>query len=142
MTSKDSKSGSFDFDLRLRGARYVILALFVALGIRFYFLQVAQYRNYTQLAESNRIREIPIIAPRGAILDRNGTFLVDNTPAFNIIVLSPRIEDGYRPNTRLDSEIRNGPANGNRSAERGKRDYSRPRLEEAPIPGQPGMERF
>jgi penicillin-binding protein 2 len=86
MSKKNPKEVSMDFELRVSVVQYLVLAIFIVLGIRFYVLQVARHDQYQNLAENNRIRDIPLIAPRGAILDRNGKLLVDNTPAFNIIV--------------------------------------------------------
>lgn len=86
MSKKNPKEVSMDFELRVSVIQYLVLAVFVVLGIRFYVLQVARHEQYQNLAENNRIRDIPLIAPRGAILDRNGKILVDNTPAFNIVV--------------------------------------------------------
>jgi len=74
------------FEVRLYAVQYLILAVFVALGIRFYVLQVGRHQLYEQAAENNRIREIPILATRGHILDRYGRILVDSTPAFNVVV--------------------------------------------------------
>ncbi|MFL6214934.1 MAG: penicillin-binding protein 2 [Blastocatellia bacterium] len=82
-----------NFELRLHGIQYLILVILVALGIRFYFLQVSQHDVYVARAENNRIREIPILASRGLILDRNKVVLVDNTPAFNIVVMPEDITD-------------------------------------------------
>ncbi len=70
----------------MRGLQYLVLAIFIMLGFRFYVLQVTRHNDYKARAENNRIRDIPILAPRGAILDRNGVVLVDNTPAFNVVV--------------------------------------------------------
>jgi len=64
-----------------------VLAVFIALGIRFYVLQVARHEDYQARAENNRIRDIPIPAPRGAILDRYENVLVDNSSAFNVVVI-------------------------------------------------------
>ncbi|HJZ67447.1 MAG TPA: penicillin-binding protein 2 [Blastocatellia bacterium] len=86
MSSSNLKDEGFNLELRVYVIQYLILAVFIALGIRFYVLQVARHDDYQARAENNRIREIPIPAPRGAIFDRNGNVLVDNTPAFNIIV--------------------------------------------------------
>lgn len=86
MSSSNLKDAGFNLELRVYAIQYLILAVFIALGIRFYVLQVARHDDYQARAENNRIREIPIPAPRGAIFDRNGNVLVDNTPAFNIIV--------------------------------------------------------
>src|SRR5687768_11771458 len=86
MSKKNPKDSSYDFELRLYGIQYLILVIFIALGIRFYVLQVVRHDDFQQRAENNRIREIPILAPRGAILDRSENVLVDNTPASNIIL--------------------------------------------------------
>jgi penicillin-binding protein 2 len=83
---KGKKEESYDFEARLYVIQYLVLAIFIFLGIRFYVLQVPRHEDFRQRAENNRIREIPIVAPRGNILDRNGNVLVKNTPAFNIIV--------------------------------------------------------
>lgn len=86
MSSKSAKDDAFNIELRVYVIQYLVLVVFIALGIRFYVLQVARHEDYQARAENNRIREIPIPAPRGQILDRNGNVLVDNTPAFNVVV--------------------------------------------------------
>lgn len=93
MSKKNPKEASMDFEMRVSVIQYLVLAIFIVLGIRFYVLQVARHDQYRSLAENNRIRDIPLVAPRGAILDRNGKLLVDNTPAFNIIVYPEDITD-------------------------------------------------
>jgi penicillin-binding protein 2 len=81
------KDGNRGFELRLSVFQYIALAIFVALGIRFYILQVGHHQYYEEQAENNRIREYPIIAPRGKILDRTGKIvLVNNNSAFNVLV--------------------------------------------------------
>jgi len=86
MSSNNLREDRFNVELRVYVIQYMVLAVFIALGIRFYVLQVARHDDYEARAENNRIREIPIPAPRGAILDRNGNVLVDSTPASNIVV--------------------------------------------------------
>jgi penicillin-binding protein 2 len=86
MSSTNLRDEEFNPEVRVYVVQYLVLAVFIALGIRFYVLQVARHDDYQARAENNRIREIPKPAPRGAILDRNGNTLVDNTPAFNIVV--------------------------------------------------------
>ena len=53
----------------------------------FWKLQVLDSDYYGQLAERNRIRSIPVIAPRGRMLDREGRVLVDNYPSFSVLLL-------------------------------------------------------
>jgi penicillin-binding protein 2 len=64
--------------VRLSIVGVIIVALFSALFVRLWFLQVASGGSYAAAAQSNRIREIQTEAPRGRILDRNGKVLVDN----------------------------------------------------------------
>lgn len=86
MSSKNGRDESQNFEARLYAIQYVVFAVFAVLAIRFWVLQIAHHETYIQQAENNRTREIPIAAPRGAILDRNGHLLVDNTPAYNVLV--------------------------------------------------------
>src|SRR5438128_12513182 len=53
----------------------------------FWKLQVIDSDKYLQMAERNRVRSIPIIAPRGRMLDRDGRVLVDNRPSFSVLLL-------------------------------------------------------
>ncbi|HKP86764.1 MAG TPA: penicillin-binding protein 2 [Blastocatellia bacterium] len=87
MSSKNQrKEDTHNFEMRLYSIQYLVLAIFVMLGIRFYILQVTRHDDYVARAENNRIRLIPIPAPRGQILDRNGVLLVDNKPAANVVI--------------------------------------------------------
>jgi penicillin-binding protein 2 len=91
---KNKREETHNFELRLYVVQYMVLAMFIGLGIRFYFLQVPRHEDYRARAENNRIREIPIPAPRGKILDRSGKVIVDNTPAYNIVVTPEDIPKG------------------------------------------------
>src|SRR5512137_1362867 len=53
----------------------------------FWKLQVIDSEKYSSMAERNRVRYIPIIAPRGRMLDRDGVPLVDNRPSFSVLLL-------------------------------------------------------
>ena len=67
--------------------------MFLLLILRLWYLQVISSDRYLNLAEKNRIRYIPIAAPRGPIYDRDGKLLVQNRPAFTISVLRQEIDD-------------------------------------------------
>jgi penicillin-binding protein 2 len=41
---------------------------------------------YSQQAERNRIKSLPILAPRGKILDRDGRVIVDNHSSFSLLL--------------------------------------------------------
>ena len=64
-----------------------ILAAFIVVMARLYYLQIEQGDLYNKLADSNRVRYLEIIAPRGNILDRKGREMVTNRPSFNVIWL-------------------------------------------------------
>lgn len=65
----------------------VVAALFGILGIRLFDLQVVRSETYRRLSEENRIRVVPVDAPRGHILDRNGEVLVCNRPSYVVSVV-------------------------------------------------------
>ena len=72
---------------RLAVASYVIVGMVGVLLLGFWKLQVIDSDKYAQWAERNRVRSIPIIAPRGRMLDRDGRVLVDNRPSFSVLLL-------------------------------------------------------
>ena len=78
MFGRDEKVSS----IRLTAVQYIILVIFLMLAYGLWRLQVMQSDFYAQLAEKNRIRNVPILAPRGKILDREGRVIVDNYPSF------------------------------------------------------------
>ncbi len=74
-----------------------ILAAFMVVMARMYYLQIEQGDYYSKLADSNRVRYLEIIAPRGNILDRKGREMVTNRPSFNVIWLreSNQLNDAW-----------------------------------------------
>ncbi len=75
---KNHQTEQHNFKVRLTIMGIVALLAFVALSVRFYYLQVHRYGYYHTLAESNRISVVPITPNRGLILDRNGLVLAHN----------------------------------------------------------------
>lgn len=72
--------------LRLGIVGIVAVSLFAALFARLWFLQVLTGGEHELAAERNQRRVIPVPAPRGRILDRDGTVLVDNR-ASNVVTV-------------------------------------------------------
>ncbi|NJL96011.1 MAG: hypothetical protein HC915_20905, partial [Anaerolineae bacterium] len=64
----------------------MILAIFLLLVSRLYYLQFMEGASYRQDAEENRLQTLPLPAARGAILDRDGEILARNVPAFNVTI--------------------------------------------------------
>jgi len=72
---------------RAHGA-YVIIALFMGvLAAAFFRVQVLRSDTWELQAESNRLRQLPVPAPRGTIYDREGRILADNVPGYAITLL-------------------------------------------------------
>src|ERR1044071_314162 len=72
--------------VRLRLIQAVILLLLGVLAVRLYVLQVVNGAKYAEVAENQRIRLLPIPAPRGDILDRDGHVLVNSAPIYSILL--------------------------------------------------------
>jgi penicillin-binding protein 2 len=72
---------------RLAVVSYVIVGMIGLLLVGFWKLQIIDSDKYSQWADRNRIRSIPVIAPRGRMLDRDGRVLVDNYPSFSVLLL-------------------------------------------------------
>src|ERR1700734_1054284 len=79
--------------IRLTAAQYMVLGIFLLLAYGLWRLQVMQSDLYATLADKNRIRNVPILAPRGKILDRNGRVIVDNYPSFSALLLRDSSRD-------------------------------------------------
>jgi penicillin-binding protein 2 len=67
--------------------QYVIVAVLLVLLSGLWRLQVVGAQNYRILAEQNRIRKVPILAPRGKLFDREGRLLVDNYPSVSCFLV-------------------------------------------------------
>src|SRR6267378_2835804 len=89
MFARDEKVSA----IRLTAVQYIILVIFMILAYGLWRLQVMQSDVYAQLAEKNRIRNVPILAPRGKILDREGRTIVDNYPSFSALLLRDSSRD-------------------------------------------------
>jgi penicillin-binding protein 2 len=91
--------------IRVGTIQVIAFVLLTILGARLYYLQVVKGEYYSDKAENQRIRLIPIPAPRGAVFDRNGKILVDSRPTYNVtlsnepikkIDVSERVDDYAR----------------------------------------------
>jgi penicillin-binding protein 2 len=78
---------------RLTAVQYIILGVFLLLAYGLWKLQVSESSMYASLAEQNRIRNVPILAPRGKIIDRNGRTIVDNYRSVTALLLRDSSRD-------------------------------------------------
>ena len=80
---------------RARIARALLLVSFATLAGAFFRTQVLESASYVQLAENNRLREVPLPGSRGIIYDRTGEIIAENLPGYSVSILSPT-EDSLR----------------------------------------------
>ncbi|HEU0299912.1 MAG TPA: penicillin-binding transpeptidase domain-containing protein, partial [Longimicrobium sp.] len=72
---------------RSLGAIFAVTFIIAVLLTAFFHTQVMAGEQYAQRSEENRLRGIPIPAPRGTILDRNGEVVATSITAYSIAVL-------------------------------------------------------
>src|SRR3989449_6854528 len=96
-------------DRRLRVARAVVWLIIGVFVVVFFRTQILEHGKYRLQSELNRLRPIPLPAPRGLIMDRNGKVLAENVPGYTVSLL-PGDEDSLRatlhrlaPLVKLDS---------------------------------------
>src|SRR5256885_14674551 len=82
-------------DRRLRVARAVVWAVMGLVVAVFFRTQILEHGKYRLQSEQNRLRPIPLPAPRGIIMDRNGRILAENVPGYTVSLL-PGDEDSLR----------------------------------------------
>jgi penicillin-binding protein 2 len=73
--------------LKLTVVQYGILLVMLALIAQLWRLQVLGAENFRNLAEQNRIRKVPILAPRGKLFDRENRLVVDNYPSVSCFLV-------------------------------------------------------
>ncbi|HEX6039859.1 penicillin-binding protein 2 [Longimicrobium sp.] len=80
----------FQADTRQRrtlGAMFAVSFIIATLLTAFFHTQVVAGEQYAKRSEENRLRGIPIPAPRGTILDRNGEVVATSITSYSIAVL-------------------------------------------------------
>lgn len=85
-----------DTTLIRRRTAALLLLVFAALGLlhlRLFDLQVLHGREWRDLAENNRLRRLPLPAPRGWIYDRRGRVLAENLPTWEVLLYPDEAED-------------------------------------------------
>jgi len=85
------------FLLAQRGAIAVRVlgSIFALLTLQFFRLQVLEYDRYQLRSESNRLRPVPLTAPRGTIRDRAGRVIAENVPGYSVLLVAEQ-QDSLR----------------------------------------------
>lgn len=90
---KDHWSEQRIFDQRVLAAGVIIVTLTLTLMARLFLLQVLRHDYYTELSQGNRVRNEPISAARGLILDRNGEVIASNQSAYQLELVPEEVPD-------------------------------------------------
>ena len=112
-----------------RRARMSTLALvlgFLFLIGAFFKTQVIQNRQYVMQSEENRLRPIPLPAPRGVIYDRHGAVIAENLPAYSVSITAPTVDSLRGALSQLASTLQLDPAQISAAIRRYRRAPTRP----------------
>src|SRR5215217_5057 len=116
------------YDVRRRGrtANVLICGVLVFLLSAFFNAQVLRNEQLFMQSEENRLRQIPLPAPRGIIYDRNGKPIADNVVGYSVAVLA-QSEDSLRGVMgRLRGTIRMTDRQFEQAIQRYRKDRGRP----------------
>jgi len=94
-----------DVQRRARMASAVLFLAFVFLGGSFFRTQILQHAHYVLQSEFNRLREVPIPAPRGVVYDRRGAIIAENIPGYSVSLLAPNADSLRAALQRLSGTI-------------------------------------
>ena len=82
---------------RIAVFQYATVGVFLFLIAGFWVLQIRDHEANSTLAARNRIKTVPLLAPRGKILDRDGRVIVDNQPAFVVQLTQENLKLEHLP---------------------------------------------
>jgi penicillin-binding protein 2 len=81
-----------DVARRARMSSWALVLGFLFLMGAFFKTQVIQNHQYVMQSEENRLRPIPLPAPRGIIYDRHGEVIAENLPAYSVSITAPNVD--------------------------------------------------
>jgi penicillin-binding protein 2 len=79
--------------MRTRVYALILTVFLVILLAGLAFIQIYMHPEYKVMSEENRLRVVPLMAPRGTILDRNGNALVKDILSFDVSVIYSQVKD-------------------------------------------------
>jgi len=99
---------------------------FVLLVGAFFRTQVVQNKQYVMQSEENRLRPIPLPAPRGIIYDRHGAVIAENLPAYSVSITAPSVDSLRSALAQLAPTLQLGQNDINNAIRRYRRAPTRP----------------
>ncbi|MED4911758.1 peptidoglycan D,D-transpeptidase FtsI family protein [Brevibacillus centrosporus] len=90
---EETKEPKSHIPIRLNILFLIVFLFFAAIILRLAFVQLVEGEQYRHELEKFSIRELPISAPRGRILDKNGAVLVSNKPVYTVQYVEEQGQD-------------------------------------------------
>jgi penicillin-binding protein 2 len=90
---KDQAQEARRFSSRALTAFTIIAAVTFLLALRYVYLQVLYYEEYSTRSTSNQVRVVPVAPNRGLIYDRRGRPIAQNRPAYRLELVPEKVED-------------------------------------------------
>lgn len=89
---------------RARLATWVIGGALGVLVLAFFRTQIIRNQQWSLRSEENRLREVPLPAPRGNIFDRTGRIIAENVVGYTVSIL-PQSADSLRSTLRRVAQV-------------------------------------
>ncbi len=78
---------------KLHSVQYLVALILAVLLVGLWRLQVLNSENFRSLAEANRVRKVPILAPRGKLFDREGRLRRQPPASVTCYLLREQVKD-------------------------------------------------
>ena len=111
---------------RARIASFILMGTFLFLIGAFFRTQVLQHERFALKSEQNRLREVPLPAPRGIIRDRNGAIIAENVPGYSVSILGQSADSLRATLQRLSATVPLAPSQIEEAVRKYRRDPTRP----------------
>ena len=115
-----------DIARRGRNASIIVLSVTMVLLAAFFRTQVLNHSQWVMQSEDNRLRQVPIPAPRGTIFDRNGLIIAENAVSYSVSVLAKGEPELREMMQRLNELIPMSRRSVEDAIKRYRRDVARP----------------
>jgi len=115
-----------DIVKRGRVASMIVAGVLLFLLGGFFRSQVLNHQKYDLQSKTNRLRELPLPAPRGVIFDRNNKVIADNVIGYSVSVLAMKEDTLRAVLQRLTGTISLTPGQIEKSVRRFRRAPTRP----------------
>ncbi len=111
---------------RGRAATIIVSGVIGILLSAFFRTQILHHDQWVLQSEDNRLRQVPIPAPRGLILDKNGLVIAENAVSYTVSMLVKNEADLRQTMARLNDLIPMSKKSVDEAVKRYKRDTARP----------------